>query len=150
MGLNPLTRVPLTLREANAYVARWHRHHGPAHGCRFCLAAVLDNRVVGVAIVGRPVARRLDDGYTVEVRRVATDGTPNACSFLYGACRRAALALGYTRCLTYILDTEPGTSLRAAGYRLVGEAGGGSWSRVSRPRVDLHPTQGKLRFEAGA
>ena len=143
-----MTRVPLTLREANAYVVRWHRHHGPARGCRFCLGAVLAGRVVGVAIVGRPLARRLQDGCTVEILRVATDGTPHACSFLYGACRRAAYALGYTRCLTYILASEPGTSLRAAGFQLVGEAGGGSWSRTSRPRVDLHPTQGKLRFEA--
>ncbi|HMB37397.1 MAG TPA: XF1762 family protein [Methylomirabilota bacterium] len=140
--------VPLTLREANAYVARFHRHHGPSRGCRFCLGAAKDGTIIGVAIVGRPVARRLDDGWTVEITRVATDGTRNACSFLYGAARRAAFALGYKRCVTYILESEPGTSLRAAGFQLIGEVGGGSWSRESRPRVDLHPTQGKLRWEA--
>jgi len=140
--------VPLTLREANAYVVRYHRHHGPARGCRFCLGAAVGEQIVGVAIVGRPVARRLDDGFTVEVLRLASDGTPNACSFLYGAARRAAFALGYRRCVTYILDSELGTSLRAAGYRLVGEAGGGSWSREGRPRVDMHPLQTKLCWEA--
>jgi hypothetical protein len=140
--------VPITLREANAYIRRHHRHHGDARGCRFCLAAALGEEVVGVVVVGRPVARRLDDGWTVEVTRLASDGTPNACSFLYGAARRAAFALGYRRCITYILDSEPGTSLRAAGFRLVGEAGGGSWSCKSRPRVDSHPLQGKLRWEA--
>jgi hypothetical protein len=143
-----VTRIPLTRDEANAYVVRWHRHHGRVVGHKFALGAVLDERVVGVAIVGRPVARRLDDGFTVEILRVATDGTPHVCSFLYGACRRAAYALGFTRCVTYILATEPGTSLRAAGFQLIGEAGGGSWSRTSRPRVDQHPTQAKLRFEA--
>jgi len=142
--------VPLTLREANAYVARHHRHHGPVRGCRFCVGAVEGEAIVGVAIVGRPVARRLDDGFTVEILRLTTDGTPNACSFLYGAARRASFALGYRRCVTYILNSESGTSLRAAGYRLRGETGGGSWSRKSRPRVDTHPLQAKLCWEAPA
>lgn len=84
---------------------------------------------------------------TLEITRVATDGTKNACSALYGAARRATFALGYTRLLTYTLPEEGGSSLRAAGYRLVGEAGGGSWSRTSRPRVDMHPLQQKLRWE---
>ena len=89
----------------------------------------------------------LDNGLTLEVNRVATDGTPNACSALYGAARRAAFALGYKKLVTYILDTEPGTSLRAAGWKCIGLAGGGKWGRQERPRVDLHPTQAKLRFE---
>lgn len=143
-----LSIVPVTLREANAFVARLHRHHGPTRGCVFCVAVTLGDAIVGVAIVGRPVARRLQDGFTAEVTRVCTDGTPHAASKLYGACWRAAQQLGYRRLLTYVLNTEPGTTLKAAGWKCYGEAGGGSWSRDGRPRVDLHPTQTKLRWEA--
>jgi hypothetical protein len=116
---------PITLRAANEEVARLHRHHKPARGCKFCISAWLDGSIVGVAIVGRPVARMLDDGLTAEVVRVATDGTKNACSKLYGAAWRAARAMGYRRLVTYTLIEEPGTSLRAAGWRCLGEAGGG-------------------------
>jgi hypothetical protein len=104
--------------------------------------------VVGVVILGRPVARRLDDGWTLEVTRCATDGTSNACSCLYGAAWRLAKSLGYRRLVTYTLPEEGGASLRGAGWTCVGEAGGGSWDRAERPRVDLHPTQTKLRWEA--
>lgn len=104
----------------------------------------------GVAIIGNPVARMLDDGWTAEVTRLCTTGERNACSILYAAAWRACRALGYRRLVTYILDSEPGTSLRAAGWQCVGEAGGGSWGRADRPRVDKHPTQGKLRFERTA
>jgi len=145
-----VTLVPITLREANAFVERVHRHHGPSRGCRFCLAAAVGETIVGVAIAGRPVARRLDDGWTIEVTRLATDGTRNACSFLYAACRRVAQAMGYRRVLTYTLDSEGGVSLRAAGWDLVAASPGGSWSCASRPRVDTHPLQGKLRWEAQA
>jgi hypothetical protein len=140
--------TPITLREANAFVARLHRHHGPTRGCLFCVAVALGDVIVGVAIVGRPVARMLQDGYTAEVTRVCTDGTEHAASKLYGACWRAAQQLGYRRMLTYVLNTEPGTTLKAAGWKCYGEAGGGSWSREGRPRVDLHPTQIKIRWEA--
>jgi hypothetical protein len=92
----------------------------------------------------------LDDGWTAEVTRVCTDGTRNACSILYGACWRAARALGYRRLVTYTLAHESGASLRAVGWRLIGQAGGGSWSRAARPRVDRHPTQCKLRWERSA
>lgn len=144
-----LTIVPLTLREANAFVKRHHRHHGPVPGSKFALAVADEaNAVRGVAIVGRPVARNLDDGWTLEVNRVATDGCPNACSALYGAAWRATRAMGYRRLVTYILDTEPGTSLVGAGWKCVGQAGGGTWDREGRPRVDLHPMQTKLRWEA--
>jgi hypothetical protein len=91
----------------------------------------------------------LDDGWTLEVNRTATDGAPNACSFLLGACWRAARALGWRRLVTYTLASEPGTSLVAAGWRRVGEVSGRSWHRDSRPRVDLHPTQDKIKWEAG-
>jgi hypothetical protein len=143
-----LTIVPVTLREANAFVTRLHRHHGPARGCLFCVAVALGGHIVGVAIVGRPVSRMLQDGYTAEVTRVCTNGTEHAPSKLYGACWRVAQQLGYRRMVTYVLDTEPGTTLKAAGWKCYGDAGGGSWSREGRPRVDLHPTQIKLRWEA--
>jgi hypothetical protein len=138
----------MTLREANAYVERHHRHHGPTRGC-IVVAAVSDEleHVRGVAIAGRPVARQLQDGYTAEVTRLCTDGAPNACSMLYRALWRACRALGYRRLVTYTLPAEGGSSLRAAGFKLIGEAGGGSWSRDGRPRVDLHPMQEKLRWD---
>lgn len=138
--------VPATLREANEFVRQHHRHLGPARGCRFCVAVALDDTVRGVAIVSRPVARLADDGWTLEVVRLATDGTRNACSALYGACWRAAKAIGYRRLITYTLQSEPGASLRGAGFTCLGKAGGGSWSRKSRPRVDTHPTQAKLKW----
>ena len=140
--------VPITLEEANAFVREHHRHHKPVVGHLFSIGAALDGTIVGVAIIGRPVARGRDDGVTAEITRLATDGTRNACSFLYGASARAAFALGFKRIGTYILASEPGTSLTAAGWRLIGEAGGGSWSRADRPRVDKAPTQAKLLFEA--
>lgn len=145
--------APITLRNANAYVAERHRHHRPARGCLFCIAAVsieTGGDVVGVAIVGRPVARALQDGYTAEVVRLCTDGTRNACSPLYGAAWRAARAIGYRRLVTYTLPEEGGASLRGAGWTLVGEAGGCSWSRPSRPREDKAPTQTKFRWERAA
>lgn len=147
-----LVIVPVTLREANAFVLQHHRHHKPARGCRFCVAVSVENsdQVCGVAIVSRPVARLLDDGWTAEVVRVATDGTANACSALYGACWRAARALGFRKLITYTLPEESGSSLRGAGWQVVNaRAGGGSWSRTERPRVDMHPTQTKLRWEVG-
>lgn len=139
--------VRIDLAEANAFVAHHHRHHKPVVGHIFSIGAARDGKIVGVAIVGRPVARMRDDGETAEVTRLCTDGTKNACSFLYGACQRAAFALGFKRLGTYILASEPGTSLMAANWRMVGETTGGSWSRGNRPRVDKHPTQAKLLFE---
>lgn len=141
--------VPMELKDANAYIAAHHRHHGPVVGHKFSLGVVGDDQQLhGVTTVGRPVARPLQDGWTLEVNRVATDGTPNACSCLYGAAWRAARALGYRRLVTYTLETEPGTSLRAAGWREVGRVAGRSWSVPSRPRVDKHPLLPKVRWEA--
>lgn len=142
-----LQLFPCNLDEANVFVLRHHRHHGKVVGHKFSLACCFADAVVGVAIVGRPVARMLDDGLTLEVLRVATDGTRNACSFLYGAARRATFALGYKRLVTYVLDSEPGVSLLAAGWKCIGDAGGGTWSREGRTRVDKHPTQLKIRWE---
>lgn len=145
-----LDLVPLTLREANAFVERHHRHHGPARGCIAVLGAARDGEIVGVSIVSRPVARELQDGFTAEVVRLCTDGTRNACSFLYGASWRATRALGYRRLVTYTAKEEGGASLRAAGWRVVGEVAARSWSCPSRPRVDLHPLQERWRWEAAA
>ena len=142
-----LTVVPIELSEANAFVRRHHRHHGPVVGHKFSLGAVASGAIVGVVIVGRPTARHRDDGETLEVVRLCTDGTRNACSFLYGAAARATFALGYRRIGTYILASEGGASIKASGWRMLGETGGGSWSRSSRPRVDKHPLQSKLLFE---
>jgi hypothetical protein len=149
VGSNRLEIVPLTQREAVAFIAQHHRHHKPSRGDVFRLGVADDDgNVRGVAMIGRPVARHLDDGWTLEVTRVATDGCPNACSKLYGAAWRAARALGWRRLITYTLPEEGGASLRGAGWREIGSAGGGSWSCKSRPRVDLHPTQIKIRWEA--
>lgn len=140
--------VPITQREANSFVAQYHRHHKPVVGSVFQIAVAKDGKVVGVAIVGRPVSRVLDNGWTLEVNRLCTIGEKNAGSILYAACWRVAKAMGWKRLITYILNTEPGTSLFAAGWKCIGEAGGGSWDTKCRPRIDMHPTQRKLLFEA--
>lgn len=141
--------VPITLKEANEFVRLHHRHHYPLPGHKFSIAVADSDKdaIVGVAIVGLPCARFLMDGWTLEVRRTCTDGTKNANSMLYGACWRAAKAMGYRKLVTYTLPEEGGVSLRAAGWVCVGAAGGGKWSCPSRPRVDRHPTQEKLRWE---
>ena len=135
------------LSEANDFVRVLHRHHRPVVGHKFSLGAVSDETLVGVAIVGRPVSRMRDDGNTLEVTRLCTDGTRNACSFLYGAAARACFALGYRRIGTYLLASETGASVLAAGWRCLGERGGGSWSVPSRPRKDGHPLEKKQLFE---
>jgi hypothetical protein len=145
-----LHHVRIDLAEANAFVAEHHRHHKPVVGHLFSIGASVGDKIVGVAIVGRPVSRFRDDGLTAEVTRLCTDGTRNACSFLYGACAKAAFALGFKRIGTYILASEPGTSLTATGWRMIGETPGRSWSVPSRPRVDKHPLQKKMLFEKDA
>ena len=142
-----LTVVPCDLTHANSFVKAYHRHHGETVGHKFSLAVVDESgQVRGVAIVGRPVARMLDDGLTLEVNRLATDGARNACSILYAAAWRAAKAMGYRRLVTYILESEPGTSLRAAGWQQVGEVSARVWSCPSRPRTE-NPRLVKRRWE---
>lgn len=143
-----LSVIPITLAEANAFVAEHHRHHKPVVGHKFSIGAASGGEVVGVAIVGRPVARFLDDGFTLEVNRCATDGTKNACSLLYSSAWRAVKGMGFTRLITYVLDTETGTSLKASNWRLVHQTQARGWSRPKRPRVDTHPTQSKFMWEA--
>jgi len=140
---------PIALRDANAFVSERHRHLKPARGCKFVLSvADSDERVRGVAIVGRPSARMLDDGYTAEVTRCCTDGAANACSMLYGAARRAARAMGFTRVVTYTLPEEGGQSLRGAGWRLLGRTGGGEWTRPGRLRQAAQRPEQKLLWES--
>lgn len=130
--------VPVKFADACAFVATWHRHHQPPVGHKFSIGVVTpDDTLVGVAIIGRPVARHLDDGMTLEVNRSATDGTQNANSALYGAAWRAAKALGYRRLVTYTQDGEGGGSLRGAGWRVVAQRPPTTgWARPSRPRDD--------------
>jgi hypothetical protein len=132
-----LTITPISLDEANAFVEVHHRHHNPVPGAKFCIAVSdEEQKVRGVAIVGRPVARHSDDGWTLEVNRCCTDGARNACSMLYGSAWKAAKAMGYKRLITYTLPEEGGASLRAAGWQLIGLRGGGNWNCATRPRID--------------
>ena len=136
---------PITLKEANALITCWHRHHKPVPGAKFAVG-VKNEHVRGAAICGRPVARMTDPHTTLEVMRLVTDGTPNACSILYAACARIAETMGYRKIQTFILATEPGTSVRAAGWQCEGLCGGGSWSRPSRCRLDEHPLGPKQKW----
>lgn len=142
-----LSLIPVSLAQANAFVAEHHRHHKPVTGHKFSIGCSENGQLVGVAIVGRPVSRYLDNGTTLEVNRLCTTGAKNACSFLYAAAARAAKAMGYRKIITYTLDTEPGTSLKAAGWICTGIAGGKQWTGKRRPAVDLYPQQMKLRYE---
>lgn len=144
-GTGGLHLKPLTLKQANDLVALWHRHHKPTVGHRFSIG-VFDSTGSprGAVIVGRPVARAVDQYHVAEVTRLVTDGTPNACSMLYGAAAKAAKAMGFWWIQTYILATEPGTSLRAAGWQKASEVRGRSWDTPSRKRVDSHPTVDKV------
>ena len=149
--MSSLSVTPINLDEANAFVEQHHRHHKPVPGAKFCVAVSQEDEVRGVAIIGRPVSRVLDDGWTLEVNRCCTDGTRNACSMLYATAWKAAKAMGYTSLITYTLESEGGSSLRGAGWRCVGKATtriGQGWNVKSRPRVDTHPLQQKLRWEA--
>jgi hypothetical protein len=142
-----LKLVPISLADANAFVAEHHRHHKPTVGHKFSIGCAKDGKLVGVAIVGRPVSRYLDNGETIEVNRLCTTGEKNACSMLYAAAARAAKAMGYKKIITYTLDTESGVSLRAAGWDCVGIAGGKRWTGERKPAADLCPPQMKLRYE---
>lgn len=141
---------PITFAEASAFIRQHHRHHLPSVGWKFGVAVNDGANVVGVVTVGRPVARALDNGWTLEVTRLCTTGEKNAASMLYGAAWRAAKALGYRRLVTYTLVSEPGTSLKAAGWTALYQTDGGSWDCPTRPRVDKHPTEQKTLWEAAA
>lgn len=138
---------PIGFDEACAYITEYHRHHTAPQGHKFSIGVNDGSKIVGVIVIGRPVARRLDDGWTAEVTRCCTDGTPHAPSMLYAAAWRAARAMGYRRLITYTLQNEPGTSLLAANWKLVGSTSGKSWNVPSRPRIDKHPLGPKNLWE---
>ena len=150
-----LTAVPMTLTEANEFVANFHRHNKPTQGGLFAVGASAGDGLVGVGIVGRPVARLLQDGSTCEVTRCCVrDGAPKGtCSFIYGALWRAARALGWRRLVTYTLASESGASLRGAGWKIVGEVPTREtpWHGPDRAR-NWQPVYGqqKLRWEVSA
>ena len=148
--MNELHAVPINRAEAFAFIGQHHRHHRAPVGCIFQVALARGEQIVGVAVVGRPVARMSDNGWTAEVTRLCTLDAPesrHAASKLYAACWRIAREMGYTRLITYTLASESGTTLRAAGWRTLYEVKGRSWSCKSRPRVDKHPLGNKTLWE---
>lgn len=143
--MSALHIIPCTYREAADYVNQYHRHHHSAVGCKFCVAVSDGDTVHGVAMCSRPVSRHLDDGFTCEIVRVCSDGTPNVCSMLYGACCRIAKAMGYTDIITYTLQSENGASVKAANFICEGAAGGTHWTG-KRDRNQNIPHEYKNRW----
>ena len=133
--------VPMELKAAQNYINTYHRHHKAAHRDKFRIAAMDDNKIVGVIQVGRPVSRMLDDGNTLEVLRLCTNEEKNVCSFLYSRAARIAKEMGYKKIITYILESESGISLKASGWECEADGVGGvDWSTPSRPR-EVVPSQ---------
>lgn len=126
--MSKLKVIPCTYKQAAEYVNRLHRHHKAPVGGKFCIAVSDGETIHGVAICGRPVSRYLDDGFNCEIVRVCTDGTPNVCSMLYGACCRIAKHMGYINVYTYTLQSENGASLKASNFECEGIAGGTHWT----------------------
>lgn len=138
---------PISLKSANEYVLQHHRHHKPTVGHKFSISCVNeDGKICGVAICGRPVSRHLDNGAILEINRLCTDGTKNACSILYGACARIAKEMGYEKVVTYILASENGASLKASGFVCEGEAGGEMWAGKRSGRDNGVPKEKKTRW----
>ena len=136
---------PITFREACDFINRHHRHHKATVGCKFSLGLYKEETLVGCAVCGRPVSRHYDNGITCEINRLCTDGTYNACSMLYGACCRVAKEMGYTKIITYILESENGASLKASGFICEGKAGGTHWTG-KRNRGQEIPREYKTRW----
>tara|TARA_R100001126_G_scaffold80814_1_gene49259 strand:+ start:102 stop:560 length:459 start_codon:yes stop_codon:yes gene_type:complete len=145
--------IPISIREANKFVTNFHRHNKPVHGAKFVIGVSYDDKLVGVGILGRPVARRLDDGFTAEVVRscVHPDAPKNTNSFIYGRLWRIWQQMGGARIVTYTLKSESGSSLLGAGYKITGETGGWKEGKgwTTRPGRDWQPVTGqmKLRWE---
>ena len=139
--------VPIELKEANNFVNLLHRHHNAVYRDKFRIGCIDDsNKLIGVVQLGRPVSRCLDDGKTIEVVRLCTDGTKNACSFLYARAARVAKLMGYSKIITYILESESGTSLKASGWIKEADIKGHNWNCPSRPRNTQAPTCNKQRW----
>lgn len=137
--------IPITLKQANNFIEQYHRHHGRCVGCKFCIGLVQNGQLIGAAICGRPVSRYLDNGLTLEINRLCTNGDRNACSKLYGACVRTAKAMGYHKVITYILESENGSSLKASNFICEGIAGAEIWTG-SRKRDNGVPREKKTRW----
>jgi hypothetical protein len=148
-----LEAQPIELKQAQAFINQLHRHHAAAVRDKFRIAATQDGHIVGVVQCGRPVSRVLDDGYTLEVLRLCTDGGKDVCSFLYSRCARIAKEMGYRKIITYILATEPGTSLKASGWTLEDDnCGGATWENCTRTKerpVQLSMIEQKQKYPVG-
>jgi hypothetical protein len=143
--------IPIEIKHANAVIAKHHRHSAPVVGAKFAIGAVKDGELAGVVIVGRPIARNLDDGYTAEVLRLCTvpDAPKNACSFLYARAWQAWRAMGGALIITYTLQSESGASLRGAGWNLAQETGGNQWNGTrTRAEREIYDAK-KWRWEMG-
>ena len=146
--------IPVALREANEFVANFHRHSKPTQGHKFALGASYDDCLVGVSIVGNPVARLQMDGFTAEVLRLCVNShaPKNTCSFLYGRSWRVWQQMGGKRMITYTLQSESGSSLRGAGWKMLGEVEARKSSGwLNRPGREWQPVYGqaKFRWEVG-
>lgn len=138
--------VPLELKQANEFVDRFHRHHNSVHRDKFRIGCEVNGRLAGVVQLARPVSRCLDDGKTIEIVRLCTDGTKDVCSFLYARAARVAKEMGYSKIITYILDSESGISLKASGWCKEADTKGHHWNCPSRPRKTTAPTCNKQRW----
>lgn len=142
-----MTTIPLELKQANEFVDKLHRHHSAVYRDKFRCGVIDDTgKLRGVIQCGRPVSRNLDNGKTLEVVRLCTDGYTNACSFLYSKMARIAKELGYEKIITYILDSENGASLKASGWVHEADTNGHEWNCLSRPRNTNAPTCNKQRW----
>lgn len=141
--------IPITFDVAKKFINEHHRHHYSSQGCKFVLGLQDNNELIGVATCGRPVSRYLDDGFTIEITRLCTLGQYNACSKLYGACCRVAKQMGYTKIITYILESENGASLKASGFIYDGVAGGTHWTgcRFHEKEETLFELEDKTKSE---
>lgn len=139
--------IPITLKKANEFVTQHHRHHKSVVGHKFSIGLLSQSEIIGVAIIGRPVARMADDGLTAEVTRLVTLGHKNACSKLYGAAARICKEMGYCKIQTYILESELGTSLKATGWIKEAVTQGREWKHTdNKPRRTDQPTENKVRY----
>lgn len=143
----PMEINPIHLKQANDFVKQYHRHNIPTVGGKFAISAKENGEIVGVAICGRPVARKLDDGEALEIYRCCCkNGTKNACSMLYGACCRIAKNMGYKTVITYTLETENGASLKASGFQSDGKCGGTHWTGKRKREYFIAPEVLKVRW----
>lgn len=137
---------PITYKAAKEFINANHRHHNASIGCKFCIGLFEDNVMIGCAMCGRPVSRYLDNGLTLEINRLCTNGRKNACSMLYGACCRIAKEMGYEKVITYILQSENGASLKASNFKCEGLAGGVNWTGKRNKQNTKTPKELKTRW----